>query len=513
MTVTDRASRFGEDVLRATGITKRFGSNTALEDVSMSIQAGEVRALLGRNGAGKSTMISIITGLQTADEGELAFPGAGEGTHAADAVACVYQKSTLVPYLTAAENIYLDAYPTSSFGLVNWKSAARGAEKMLAQWNLSSIAGVLVQDLDPLQRKVVEICRALRTGARILLLDEPTAGLDGDATRLLFARMAELTAQGIAIVYVSHYLDEIFEVCDTVTILRDGKHVLTDSLEGKTVGNLVDAMLGEKRAEVESPSTARARFDDKTPALLSVDGLGLEQRFEDFSVSIRPGECVGLVGLEGSGIAQVAESLVGLRKPSTGSISVRGRTVPGGNVHKAIAAGIGFLPEDRHHSGFVPGMSNEENATLSILDTLRNRLHLIDTQKRHAVFSTLWRSWEIKAASADQATEELSGGNQQKVALARAFASKPDVLVLANPTAGVDVSAKASIIQSISDTVESARTACLIVSADESEFSPCSRVLVMFRGQIIGELNAPWNEATLAAAVQGDLSPDDTSLA
>lgn len=478
----------------------------------MSIEAGEVRALLGRNGAGKSTMISVITGLLDPDEGELVFPSAEGSASAREAVACVYQKSTLVPYLTAAENIYLDEYPTTSLGLVDWKSASRGAEEILRGWNAAAIADVLVQDLDPLQRKIVEICRALRTGARILLLDEPTAGLDGDATRLLFARIAELTRQGIAIVYVSHYLDEVFEICDTVTILRDGRHVLTDTLAGKTVGDLVDAMLGEARAEVEIPSTARAVFDDDATALLTVEGLGVDERFEDFNVSIRPGECVGLVGLEGSGIAHVAESIAGLRKPDTGSIVVNGRPVPAGNVQKAISAGIGFLPEDRHHSGFVPGMSNEENATLSILDHLRNRLGLIDARKRSASFAELWRAWEIKAASFEQATEELSGGNQQKVALARAFASKPEVLVLANPTAGVDVSAKASIIESISDTVATARTACLIVSADESEFQPCSRVLVMFRGQIIGELRAPWSEAALAAAVQGDLTPDSTAL-
>lgn len=501
------------EVLRLEGITKRFGTTTALKDVSMSVKQGEVRALIGRNGAGKSTLISVITGLLTADEGSLEFPSHdGSSGGPKEAVACVYQKSTLVPYLTAAENIFLDIYPKNRLGLVDWKATSERARVLLNEWGAGAITDVLVSELDPLQRKIVEICRALGTGAQILLLDEPTAGLDGDATRNLFAHMSELTRQGITIVYVSHYLDEVFEVCDTVTIVRDGQVVVTRELAGLQMSELVDAMVGEERADIGIPITATGAINIANAPLLEVTGLGVEGRVEDFSVSIRPGECVGLVGLEGSGIAEVAEAIAGLIAPSTGTIAVDGERLVTGSVTKAIAGGIGFLPEDRHESGFVPFLSNEENATLSILGRLRNRVGLIDGRRRRDVFAELWTSWEIKAASFAQATEELSGGNQQKIALARAFASKPDVLVLANPTAGVDVSAKASIIESISETVHRSQTACLIVSADESEFQPCSRVLVMFRGRIIGELTAPWTENTLAAAVQGDLvaEPDGT---
>ncbi len=515
MTTAQGLAGEAPEVLRLEGVRKRFGTTLALKDVSMTVRRGEVRALIGRNGAGKSTLISIITGLLTADEGRLTFPdAAGDGASGGGAdgrsdkgtVACVYQKSTLVPYLTAAENIALDAYPTNRLGLVRWKETSRRARELLADWGIAGVADALVADLDPLQRKIVEICRALSTGARILLLDEPTAGLDGEATRHLFARMTELTEQGITIVYVSHYLDEVFEVCDTVTVVRDGSVVLTEPLAGMTMSDLVDAMIGETREAVGVPVTARDRADEAEAPLLEVTGLSVGDRVEDFSIRIRPGECVGLVGLEGSGIAEVAEALAGLVRPRSGTILVRGEEVRPGSVTRAIRAGIGFLPEDRHEAGFVPGLSNEENATLSILGRLRTFAGLIDVRKRRAEYAELSGAWEIKAASFDQATEELSGGNQQKVALARAFASKPDVLVLANPTAGVDVSAKASIIESISETVHAERTACLIVSADESEFQPCSRVLVMFRGRLIGELVAPWTENALAAAVQGDLS-------
>ncbi len=492
--------------LRLEGITKRFGTTLALDSVTMEVGEGEVRALLGRNGAGKSTLISVVTGLLTPEEGTLEFPSADEdGLKPDQRVACVYQKSTLVPHLTAAENVVLDSYPKNKIGFVDWKAARERARSLLEEWGAAEIVDVLVEDLDPLQCKIVEVCRALGTGARILLLDEPTAGLDGDATRTLFEHMSELTRQGITIIYVSHYLEEVFEVCNTVTIVRDGRVVMTDSLKGLQVVDLVNAMVGEAAAEREEEIPPLMPADPSDEPLLDVEGLSVEGVVEDFSVQIRPGECVGLVGLEGSGIIDIARAIAGLQSRTSGRVVVRGREVPSADVMKAIRRGIGFLPEDRHASGYVPDLANEENATLSILHRLRGPLGLIRPSARRAVYADLSSAWEIKQASFAQSTRELSGGNQQKVALARAFASKPEVLVLANPTAGVDVSAKTSISESIAHRVSTDRTACLIVSTDESEFAPCSRVLVLYKGRLVGELSAPWTEHQLAAAVQGDL--------
>lgn len=493
--------------LRLRGISKRFGTTTALDSVSMEAQEGEVRALLGRNGAGKSTLIAVVTGLLTPERGTLEFPVAeAAGLRPDQRVACVYQKSTLVPGLTATENIVLDVYPTNRLGLVDWKTSRKRAIELLDEWGARDFADVLVEDMDPLHRKIVEICRALYSGSRILLLDEPTAGLDGDATRNLFERMGDLTRQGYTIIYVSHYLEEVFEVCDSVTIVRDGRHVMTGPLEGLTVSDLVDAMVGEKFAEQEEAIEALAPADPEAPPMLRVSGVSVDGVIDDFSVEIRPGECVGLIGLEGSGIFDVARVIAGLQDRGAGEVQVRGAKVPAGDVQKAIQKGIGYLPEDRHESGFVPEMPNEENATLSILSRLTGALGMISTSKRRAAYSDLSRAWEIKQASFQQHTRELSGGNQQKVALARTFASKPDVLVLANPTAGVDVSAKASIVDSIASRVSRDRTACMIISTDESEFQPCSRVLVLYKGRLVGELDAPWTEQQMAAAVQGDLT-------
>ncbi|RAX16351.1 ATP-binding cassette domain-containing protein [Pseudarthrobacter sp. AG30] len=496
-----------QPALRIDGVSKRFGTTLALDDVSLIIDRGEVRALLGRNGAGKSTLISMITGLLTPDGGTIGFPGSVDAGGVQDNVACVYQHSTLVPDLTAAENISLGTYPTTKAGLVNWQAMRLKATRLLEEWGIGEITDMPVAELDPLHRKIVEICRAVSSGARILLLDEPTAGLDGDATRTLFERLGEMRDRGITVVYVSHYLEEIFEVCDSVTVLRDGRVVHTRNLEGLTVRDIVEAMVGgavDAAAETSGtpvdPSTLGAQ------PILTVTGLEIGDIVKDFNVSIRPGECVGLVGLDGSGIFQVADALAGLLPATSGTVEVAGRSVSTGNVGKAINSGIGYLPGDRHDAGFIPEMANEENATLTILGRLRNSLRLINGGQRRNVYGDLAKKWEIKARSGSQATIELSGGNQQKVALARTFASDPKVLILVNPTAGVDVAAKGSIVASVTNAVRGNDRAGLIVSSDESEFSGCSRLLVMFRGRLVGELTAPWTESDLAAAVQGDVA-------
>jgi simple sugar transport system ATP-binding protein len=495
----------GGDVLVISGVSKRFGPTLALDDVSVNLARGEARALIGRNGAGKSTLIAIITGLLHADSGSVAF-GAGGLRGANDAVACVYQRSTLVPGLTAAENIMLGAFPTRA-GLVSWAEVERQARKLLRDWDCEALAPRLVADLDPVHRKVVEICRALSGGAEILLLDEPTAGLDADATIRLFDHIAALRRRGVSVLYVSHYMEEIFQVCDTVTVLRDGREVFTGPLGGLTIANLVHHMVGEVEELAEpgalTPLMAFAADGAARSTVLKVDGLAAAPLLERFDVAIADGECVGLVGLDGSGIFEVAECIAGMRTPDSGSVFVDGKRVAPGLVARAIDRGIGFLPQDRQTSGFVPALGNEENATLSILDRIRNRAGLVNGRRRRAVYDDLSARWQIKAASADQFTEELSGGNQQKVALARAFAGKPRVLVLTNPTAGVDVAAKASIFESIATALSTERRSALIVSADDAEFEICSRLLVMYRGRIVAELIPPWNEATLAAAVQG----------
>lgn len=487
-------------------VSKSFGPTRALTDVSFTIERGESRALVGKNGAGKSTIMSILTGLVAPDAGSVQVPGA-DGRNDFGAVGCVYQRSTLVPAATAAENIALNRYPTS-LSLIRWKSVRQSAIDALADWGCAHVADTPVEQLDPLERKIVEICRVLASGPRVLLLDEPTAGLDRPAVRRLFDNIAKARERGVSIIFVSHHLHEVFEVCDSVTVLRDGKVVLTDRLASLGIPDLIEAMVGESAAKAASEvrahadaSTARA---DERP-VLSAAGINVDGRLHDVDIALRPGECVGLTGIDGAGHMQLAEVLTGQLTPSAGSVQIDGSPLRLGSIPAAIAAGVGFTPEDRHIAGYIPALSVAENSTIGIVRSFANRLRLIDFRKRDRAYQSLADEWAIKAHSSSQAVEELSGGNQQKVVLARSVAADPRVLVLINPTAGVDVEAKSSIYSTL-DALKAKGQSVLVVSSDDGDLEICDRVLVMFEGEIVTELRPPFSEVNLAAAVQGEPS-------
>lgn len=478
-------------------VSKTFGVTKALSDVSMSVEQGSSVALLGRNGAGKSTLVSIITGLQDADAGSVEF---GDRSASRGGVGCVYQKSSLVSGLTAAENISLHSYPRSRSGLINWRKVRRQGQERLAEWECGHLGGRLVEDLEPVERKIVEICRVLSRAPDVLLLDEPTAGLDYGGAQRLFGRIEESRKRGVSIIYVSHHLEEIFDVCETTTILRDGRVVLDRTLDGLGINDLVHAMVGDvERAEVtERPSAVV----DSEP-ILEVQSLTLADRFEDVDLAVRPGECVGIAGLDGAGHVQVAEALCGLERIDSGKVTVLGKSLKPGDVRRSIAAGVGFVPEDRHTGGYVPGLSVAENATLPIMLELTNPLRMIRSRARDAIYNRLAVDWSIKAHGPTQPVEELSGGNQQKVVLARAVSSGPSVLVLMNPTAGVDVAAKQSIYETVK-TMASRGLAVVIASSDDADFALCHRVIVMFRGKVHNELQAPFSDEELATTIQGN---------
>jgi simple sugar transport system ATP-binding protein len=496
-----------ELAIDVTGVAKAYGSTQALAGVELKVGIGESRALLGRNGAGKSTLIGVLTGLVHPDAGSVRVRGVvgGPTEHAgAEPIACVYQKTTLVPGLTAAENIMLGHYPTRAYGAVDWPRMRRRGRDLLEEWGLGRVVDSPVDQLEPLERKVVEICRALARGPRILLLDEPTAGLDEHACAELFQHIAAARGRGVTLLYVSHHLEEIFEVCDGVTILRDGTDVLTADIADLTIPRIVDVMVGETEHRVTgSAASSRSRPDrDEQREVLEVVGLHLGAQLRGVDLRVRAGECVGVTGLDGAGHVQLAAAIAGMARPSSGSIKVAGRSVPRGDVAAAIRAGIGFVPENRHDSGFVPGLSVEENATLTVLDRLRGRLGFINGRRRAELYRALSRTWSIKASGPHQPVEELSGGNQQKVVLARALASDPDVVVLINPTAGVDVAATESIYRSLAELREAGR-AVVIVSTNDADLAICERIVVMFKGRIHAELEAGWAERTLVAAIQG----------
>jgi len=497
MQITDQAVAIAVE-----HVSKSFGPTRALIDANLIVRQGESRALLGRNGAGKSTLIAMLTGLLEPDAGEIRVTGEGgvdEGP-GADSIACVYQKSTLVPWLSAAENISLGAYPTTSIGAVDWRAIRSRAVSLLSEWGYESIANRIVDELPPLERKIVEICRAMSRGPKVLLLDEPTAGLDEGGVRELFIQIGRARERGVTVLYVSHHLEEVFEVCDGVTVLRDGRDVLTAPTEGLTVDDIVVAMSGEPIARVEARTASTGPLSDEI--VLEVDGARIGSVVQGVSLSVRRGESVGITGLDGAGHIQLAESLAGQRPLDDGIARIHGAPIRSGQVDKAIRSGIGFVPEDRHEGGFVPALSVEENTTLTILDRILTRVGLVSGSKRRSRYDQLSTAWSIKAERPSQAAEELSGGNQQKVVLARALASDPEVVVLLHPTAGVDVTAKNSIYETLHALQASGRS-LLIASTDDDDLAICDRVIVMSHGQITAELSAGYSEHELVSAVQG----------
>ncbi|MFF7952593.1 sugar ABC transporter ATP-binding protein [Streptomyces griseorubiginosus] len=491
-------------VAEASGITKRFGSTVALSDARITIAPGQTHALVGRNGAGKSTLVSVLTGLQAPDTGTVTF-GGEPAPRLADRdawrqrVACVYQKSTIIPELTVAENLFLNRHDRGRGGLISWRTLRRKAEDLLRTWSVDVDVRTAAGELDVEQRQFVEIARALSFGARFIVLDEPTAQLDAAAINRLFGRIKDLQEQGVTFLFISHHLQEIYEICDTVTVFRDARHILTAPVTDLPRSELVAAMTGD--AATESVGRRRGRVESGVPAVLSVTGASLDGAYDDVSFTIRGGEIVGLAGAASSGRTELAETVVGLRAAGTGTVEIAGVRPRPGSVPAALRAGVGFVPQDRHHQGYVPGMSIADNGTLTIPERL-GPPGFIDRRRRDDLARDMITNLAIKTPGPELEVSGLSGGNQQKVVMARALANDPKVLVLINPTAGVDVRSKEFLLGKVEETAESG-TGVLIASDELDDLRMCDRVLVMFQGRVVAEKPSGWHDHELVAAMEG----------
>ncbi|WP_246147865.1 sugar ABC transporter ATP-binding protein [Nonomuraea turkmeniaca] len=488
----------------AMGVTKRYGETVALDRAGIRIMAGQTHALVGRNGAGKSTLVSILTGLQAPDEGEVRFggepaPRLTDRDAWRQRVACVYQKSTIIPELTVAENLYLHRHDLNRFGLVRWGSLRRKAAELLATWSVDVDVRLPAGELDVEQRQFVEIARALSFGARFIILDEPTAQLDAAAIARLFTRIRTLQEQGVTFLFISHHLQEIYEICDTVTVFRDARHILTTTVADLPHGELVAAMAGEAAGLAES--SARAAPPGGAGVVLGVRDLSYGDAYREIDFQIQAGEIVGLAGAAGSGRTELAETIVGLRAADSGTIEVAGRAPRPGSVPDALAAGVGFVPRDRHHQGFVPMMSIADNATMTVPDQL-GEAGLISGRRRDRLARTLITNLAIKTPGPGLPVMGLSGGNQQKVVMARALASDPRLLVLITPTAGVDVKSKEFLLGKVEETA--ARGTGVLIASDElDDLRLCDRLLVMFQGRVVADMAAGWHDHDVVAAMEG----------
>ncbi|MGW2724860.1 sugar ABC transporter ATP-binding protein [Streptomyces sp. NPDC001492] len=490
-------------VVEATGIVKRFGPTVALNGARITIRPGETHALVGRNGAGKSTLVSVLTGLQAPDEGTVTFggepaPRLGDRDAWRRRVACVYQKSTIIPTLTVAENLFLNRHDHAAGRLISWRATRRRAQELLSAWSVNVDPQTPAAELSVEQRQFVEIARALSFGARFIILDEPTAQLDGAAINRLFDRIRDLQRQGVTFLFISHHLQEVYEICDMVTVFRDARHIVTAPVADLPRADLVAAMTGEAAADRRAERAAT--LDAAATPALNVRALQGEG-YDDVSFRIGAGEIVGLAGAAGSGRTEVAETVVGLRAAAAGEVEIAGKRPRPGSVPAALAAGTGFVPQDRHHQGFVPDMSIADNATLSVPKRLGTNGFLSRT-RRDRLAEGMIEKLAIKTPGPDLPVSALSGGNQQKVVMARALADDPRLLVLINPTAGVDVRSKEFLLGKVEETAQSG-TGVLIASDELDDLRMCDRVLVMFQGRVTSEIARGWHDHDLVAAMEG----------
>ncbi|MEU7874379.1 sugar ABC transporter ATP-binding protein [Dactylosporangium sp. NPDC049140] len=480
-------------------VTKRFGATTALSEVSLRIAPGETHALVGRNGAGKSTLVSLLTGLHRPDGGEVRFGGeaappvADRGAWRAR-VACVFQRSTIIPTLTVAENLFLNRQ--AGRGPIRWTGLRRRAAELLGEYAVDVDPRALAGDLGVEQRQLVEIARALSQGARFIILDEPTARLDATAIDRLFARLRSLSEAGVTMLFISHHLQEVYAVCDTVTVLRDARWVLTEPVAAIGHDELVAAMTGE----AAGLTTVVPRPPAASSVVLQVQDLAVGGAYGPVTLDVRAGEMVGVTGSGSSGKVTLAETVGGLRKATSGQVAVGGTALRPG-VPAALAAGVGLVPQDRHREGLIPLLSVAENATLPIADRLGPAGAVVPARRR-TVAQELIRRYDIRTEGPDAPVASLSGGNAQKVVLARALSSDPRVLVLINPTAGVDVRSKESLLGAVRAAAD-AGTGVLMISDELDDLRHCDRVLVMFHGRVTAELAAGWSDTDVVAAVEG----------
>jgi simple sugar transport system ATP-binding protein len=507
-TLAGGAVMAGSPVAEAIEVSKRFGASQALSNVSLRVPAGDSRALVGRNGAGKSTLVGVLTGLLAPDSGLVRLAGENAPSLAdrqtwRERVACVYQKSTVIPTLTVAENLFLNAHPTSRGGWIAWPALRRKAERVLEEWGLAVDVDLDAGRLSVEQRQIVEIARALLQGTRFIILDEPTAQLEGREVARLFERIARLQAGGVTFLYISHHLEEIYAVCRSVTVLRDGQVVANAPLYEMPKDRVVAAMVGDAVRENGGRSRRRAEPGPATARVpcLQVRDLCIDGAAESLSFEVATGESVGLAGLAGSGKEEVGDAIAGLLTPSAGEILVAGTALRPGLVAEARRKGVGYVPRDRHRRGIVPQLSLAENLTLTIIERL-GPAGIVWPAERDREATRMVDALEIVASSTEQPISELSGGNQQKAVMGRALASAPMLLVVAHPTQGVDIASKEALF-AILEKTRAAGSGVLVISDDLDELVICDRVLVIFRGRLVAEFGSEWRDHELVSAIEG----------
>ena len=480
-------------------LSKSYGGVQAVAEVSFTIDRGSVHALVGENGAGKSTLVKLLTGVIQPDEGEIAINGAVEriadpqAAHRLGIVA-MYQEPTVFPDLTAAENVFAGRQPRGRVRTVDWREMRDEAARLFEDLGVELDANVPVRGLGVADRQLLEIAKALSSSARLLIMDEPTAALSPHEVENLFETVRQLRDRDVAVVFISHRLEEVAAIADTVTVLRDGHHVATRPAAELSQGEVVRMMVGRSLDQLFPKE--EAEIGD---VVLRVEGLGRRGVFSDVSFELRRGEIVGLAGFVGAGRSEVARAIFGIDHPDSGEIWIEDRRLRPRSPRAALRRGLAYLPEDRLQQGLVQPMSIAINTSMAVLPEITPG-GVLRPRRERALARRFMDELRIKATSPTQAVRGLSGGNQQKVVLSKWLAAEPRILILDEPTHGVDVGTKADVHRTISHLAAQGMTILLISSELPEILGMSDRVLVMREGRLVAEL--PRAEATQERVIE-----------
>lgn len=495
-------------IISLKNVHKSFGGVSVLNGVDFDLQKGSVHALVGQNGAGKSTMMKILTGVYTCDSGAIYIDGSKVKMNSySDAVShgisLIFQELSLIPTLTVAENIFLNREILEG-PFLDKKSMERKAHELLQSLDIDVDVHSRVEDLDVGVCQMIEIAKALSVNAKVLILDEPTASLSEKETAHLFTLINSLKQRGVSMIYISHRMAEIFKICDTITVLRNGSIVTTKPTRDYSLTGLIEDMIGRKTAALTTADEELASKCTGRP-LMTVEHLNCGSRLKDVSFELREGEVLGLAGLMGSGRTEVVESLFGLNKDASGQVTINGQPYEIKGVRHAIDSGLALIPEDRRREGLVLMHSVEENLIVPIFDKLKRGL-LLESKKVADIAERSISDMAIKTHSRKTPAFNLSGGNQQKIVIAKWLLNDPDIIILDEPTRGIDVGAKRDIYLLLGKLVQQGKAVIMISSEIPELMGVCDRIMVMCEGNLSGEVQrdafSQERIMTLASAIE-----------
>ena len=502
-----------QPLLEARAIAKSFLGIKALDGVDFTLHRGEIHALLGENGAGKSTLVKILTGVYRRDGGSVRLEGQEiNPADVADAqslgIGTVYQEVNLLENLTVAENLFLGRQPRR-FGLVDRRSMSRQSRTLLARYGLTIDVDALLSSYSVAVRQIIAIARAVDLSGKVLILDEPTASLDTHEVAMLFSVLRRLKAQGLGIVIITHFLNQVYEIADRTSVLRNGRLVGTRMIDSLPRMELISMMLGRELQAVEERHAAQDNSSDiKTEAPIRFEAYGKRGSVAPFDLAIRPGEVVGIAGLLGSGRTETAFLLFGVDRPDSGTATIDGKTVQLNSPEAAIAHGFGFCPEERKTDGIIGDFSVAENIALA-MQARAGWARPIPQRRKQALAQDFIRSLDIRPADADRPIKFLSGGNQQKAILARWLATEPRLLILDEPTRGIDIGAHAEILKMIERLCADGMSLVVISSELEELTAVAHRVIVLADRHHVAELSGSLlNADNIMLAIAGPAEPE-----